>query len=124
MRQVIELAPGMSSQLFWQEAQLLRHCNHDRIVPLYGVGIQVSAVRWCPFPSTPSSYPCPLVSPTVCMPKQARNRLLLWPIHRHPILQSNLLLLAMGLMDGGSLKLALSSEERRDGLRWEARCGR
>lgn len=43
MRQVIELAPGMSSQLFWQEAHLLRHCNHDRIVPLYGVGIQASA---------------------------------------------------------------------------------
>jgi len=45
--QVIELAPGMSSQLFWQEARLLRYCNHNRIVPLYGVGIQVSRHPQC-----------------------------------------------------------------------------
>lgn len=58
--QAIELAPGMSSQLFWQEAQLLRHCIHDRIVPLYGVGIQV---RWCsemvPIPEHPEVIPLP-----------------------------------------------------------------
>lgn len=38
--------------------------------------------------------------------------------------QGNLLLLAMGLMEGGSLKAALQSEERRESLRWGAWCAR
>lgn len=41
-----------------------------------------------------------------------------------PVLQSNLLLLAMGLMKGGSLKLALQAEDTRDSLRWNAWWGR
>jgi hypothetical protein len=34
--------PGMDSQAFWQEVALLRRCVHPRIVPVYGVAVQVS----------------------------------------------------------------------------------
>jgi hypothetical protein len=39
--QVFELLPGIESQEAWQEAALLCHCAHDRIVPLYGVALTV-----------------------------------------------------------------------------------
>jgi hypothetical protein len=39
--QVIELLPGMDSDIAWREAALLRDCSHERIVPLYGVALKV-----------------------------------------------------------------------------------
>ena len=49
--QVVMLQSQMQSSVFWQEAGLLRLCIHPRIVPLYGVGINVRAPQlhsWAP----------------------------------------------------------------------------
>ena len=37
--QVFELQAGLDSRRAWREAQLLRRCAHERLVPLYGVAL-------------------------------------------------------------------------------------
>ena len=39
--QVVEVADASA---VWSEASLMRHCSHERIVPLYGVASKVGGV--------------------------------------------------------------------------------
>lgn len=41
--QVLHLGSDLRSSRFWREVQLLRHCAHPRMVPVYGVALQVGA---------------------------------------------------------------------------------
>lgn len=41
-RQVFELHPGMHSHAVWQEASLMRHCSHPRVLSLLGIALKVS----------------------------------------------------------------------------------
>ena len=181
--QVVELQLGMHSEAFWGEVALLHRCTHPRIVPVYGVAIEVG----CAVPFGPSARKglllCPLPSAEccegiagvsgargmagACICRSARNALqaarmqppcsndaallscsarptasflcialsmptmlgvsqleatLLTCCHRPPPLQGQLLLVAMQLMLGGSLREALLDPQRQELLRWENRC--
>ena len=39
--QVLEVAPGANSAVFWQEVSIMQRCLHERITPIYGVALTV-----------------------------------------------------------------------------------
>ena len=104
---MFELLPGADLQAVWDEAALLRQCAHERIVPLFGVAVQVGG----------------LLKPAGQVQCHGRGA-------AHPadgplsaaLPQGRLLMLVMGLMRGGSLRAALQRPDRRPALQWYARC--
>ena len=116
--QVMHLAPSVRSSQFWREVQLLRRCAHPRIVPVYGVAVQVS---WRRCGDRARARACGVCTPSAsCLVRPAWLPGLAASIHP----QGQLLMVAMRLMLGGSLRMALRDPDRRAQLRWEAKCGR
>ena len=130
--QVFELQPGMHSQAFWHEISLLARCQHPRIVPVYGVAIQA-----CDRAAAEQGFGLHMVAVISCAASMATPQSGLQAatkrrghphpptcglINRHwPCVQDRLLMVAVQLMLGGSLRNALLDPVRQQELRWEAR---
>lgn len=133
--QVFELQPGVLSGVIWHEISLLRACSHPQIVPVYGVALQVGGSAG---------------SGAVCKPRDSRadRRVLrslpaaggcraaqccgMWRDGTTPCAcvlrpsflaraQGQLLMVAMQLMLGGSLRAAVLDPDRHEELSWGAR---
>jgi hypothetical protein len=118
--QVIELPAGVASHNIWREVALMRQASassHERIVPLLGVAIMV---RWCQPGSMAQPTHCSFGS--TCMPvlQQLPSRFGI-PHGRLALLQGQVLMLAMKLMRGGSLRRAMLNAAQQQMLRWQCR---
>ena len=117
------------SSVVWSEAAMMRHCSHERIVPLYGVASKVGGVAggldsvvlgvgvgcsggWVLWvdaaPGAGARFCC------YCPTCGARLRCM-------HVAQGPLMFLAMELMLGGSLQAAIIDPEKRQQLQWHAR---
>lgn len=98
----------MHSSAVWREAAMLRDCGHARIVPLFGVALKVGC-RWPAVPLCSDRLSALAPTPHLSLP---------------PCLaQGQIVLLAMDLMKGGTLRAALQDAHKRAALHWLARCG-
>ena len=91
----------------WEEVGMLRHCIHPRIVPLYGVAIQVLKLP----AAAVESWHVQCTHSGMWHAKNTKNNV-----------QGPYLLLVMELMEGGSLSAALQDAKGLHLLKWQLRC--
>ena len=124
--QVLEAQLGVGSQVFWHEIGLLARCIHPRIVPVLGVAVHVRATcRARHLPARPlwlfgpACGVCPNVHPRQLAESLANY--LTQSLAKFHYLQAELIMVAMELMLGGSLRAALTNPNGQDELRWHNR---
>lgn len=138
--QVYEAAGSVDAALVWNEAAMLRSCTHPRILPLYGISVEVRThPQWPPLdaglagqaashadvrllrqarrPACCTHAPAPVLQPSLGV---ALRLLTPTSLPAHRLAQNDIIMLAMKHMEGGCLRDVLRQPNAADKLGWHS----